>query len=68
MEVLLKLVGFGRIVYQPHLIDKGARGIFLACKKHGRAPLGIPAASPIPGSSSPARLPHRLADERITDE
>ena len=25
-------------------------------------------ASPIPGSSSPARLPHRLTDEGITDE
>jgi len=33
MEALLKLVGFGRIVYQPHPIDKGARGIFHAYKK-----------------------------------
>ena len=27
-----------------------------------------PLRIPIPGSSSPARLPHRLTDERITDE
>ena len=32
MEALLKLVGLGRIVYQPHPIDKGARGIFHAYK------------------------------------
>ena len=33
MEALLKLVGFGRTMYQPHPIDKGARGIFHAYKK-----------------------------------
>jgi len=49
MEALLKLVGFGRIVYQPHLIDKGVRGIFLAYKKHGRAPSGIHGRIPYTG-------------------
>jgi tRNA (mo5U34)-methyltransferase len=33
MEALLKLVGFGRVVYQPHPIAKGARGIFHAYKE-----------------------------------
>ena len=33
MEALLKLVGFARIVYQPHPIEKGKRGIFHAYKK-----------------------------------
>jgi tRNA (mo5U34)-methyltransferase len=33
MEALLKLVGFGRIVYQPHPIVGGARGIFHAYKE-----------------------------------
>ena len=33
MEALLKLVGFGRIVYQPHPMAKRARGIFHAYKE-----------------------------------
>ena len=33
MEALLKLVGFGRIVYQPHPIVGSARGIFHAYKE-----------------------------------
>jgi tRNA (mo5U34)-methyltransferase len=32
MEALLRLVGFERVVYQPHPLAKGARGIFHAYK------------------------------------
>ncbi len=33
VEALLKLVGFGRIVYRPHPTVDGARGIFHAYKE-----------------------------------
>jgi tRNA (mo5U34)-methyltransferase len=33
IEALLKLVGFRRIVYQPHPVHKGSRGIFHAYKQ-----------------------------------
>jgi tRNA (mo5U34)-methyltransferase len=33
VEALLRLVGFERVVYQPHPLVKGARGIFHAYKK-----------------------------------
>jgi tRNA (mo5U34)-methyltransferase len=59
VEALLKLVGFERVVYQPHPLMKGARGIFHAYKKASLTE--APKASAPPVRESP-RSPTTVVD------
>jgi tRNA (mo5U34)-methyltransferase len=46
VEALLQLVGFERVVYQPHPLVKEARGIFHAYKKRSATVSGTASAAP----------------------
>ena len=59
VEALLKLVGFERVVYQPHPIVKDARGIFHAYKKAS--------SSVVLNASAPPTLDRQGASATVID-